>query len=225
MTDEVTKIFWDATDPLKPVEGESRAANGALNDYARMGYNRAIHKLIDYYKDRSEEKEYVPTTSINTMFNWSSRYEWQERVDAWTEIERKRMEQEWRQRRDNLRSKEWSNYERLQEIVTEMLKTVPQFINRKEAVVEEGSPTIIKNNGDIIKQGTPEKRVITLKANTNAIIQFIKTASEIGRKAAEMDQTWMAKLMKEIDFDKLDNEQVARLADGEHVLDVLGIRR
>lgn len=218
------KVYWDGADPLKPVEGESRAANGALNDYARLGYGRSLRKLTEIYND-VDDSQYVPTKSFATIGTWSVNYDWGERVDAWMELERKRMELEWRDRRDGLRVKEWSNYERLQEIVSEMLEVMPQFIKRKEAVVDEGTPTIIKNNGDIIKHGTPERKVVTLKADTNAILQFIKTASDIGRKAAEMDQTWMGKLMKELDFDKLDNEQVARLADGEHILDVLGIRR
>jgi len=222
MTDE--KIFWDATDPLKRVERESEAANGALNDYARMGYARSIKRLHAAYTDRQED-EYVPTRSIMTLSSWSSSYDWVDRVAAWTDLERRRRDNEWRDRRDGLRAKEWSNYERLQDIVSEMLEVVPQFISRKEKVVDKGTPTIILQNGDIVKQGTPEKLVITLKANTTAIIQFIKTASEIGRKAAEMDQTWMSKLLKEVDFGKLDNEQVARLADGEHILDVLNIRK
>jgi hypothetical protein len=189
-----------------------------------MGYARSIKRLHETYKDRQGD-EYVPTRSIMTLSSWSSSYDWVDRVAAWTDLERKRRDNEWRDRRDGLRAKEWSNYERLQDIVSEMLEVVPQFISRKEKVVDKGTPTIILQNGDIVKQGTPEKLVITLKANTTAIIQFIKTASEIGRKAAEMDQTWMSKLLKEVDFGKLDNEQVARLADGEHILDVLNIRK
>jgi hypothetical protein len=223
MTD-IEKVYWDATDPLKRLDGESEAANGALNDYARMGYGRSLKRLHEHYVELAKT-EYVPSTSYGTVNTWSTKYDWVDRVAAWTDIERKRQENLWRERRDSLRSKEWSNYERLQDIVSEMLEVVPQFISRKEKIVDDGTPTVILQNGDVIKRGTPEKLVITLKANTTAIIQFIKTASEIGRKAAEMDQTWMSKLMKEVDFGKLDNEQVARLADGEHILDVLDIRK
>lgn len=219
------KAYWDATDPLKPVEDESSLSNGALNDYARMGYNRSLRKLYELYQDKSTAGMDVPTTNMGTLGAWSVKYDWQDRVSAWTELERKRTENEWRERRDSLRSKEWTNYERLQDIVSEMLETIPQFIKRKEAIVDKGTPTVILKSGEVVKQGTPEKRVITLKADAGSIVQFVKVASSIGRQAAEMDQAWMSRLMREINFDKLDNEQVARLADGEHILDVLGIRK
>jgi len=221
MTEEVQKVYWDAEDPLKPVEGESSAANAALIAYARMGYGRGLKPL----REKFSAMEDPPTKSYATIVNWSSKLDWVARVERWEEIERKRDEAVWRGRRDELREKEWDNFARLQEIVAEMLKDVPKFIKRKEKIIEKGSPEIIDSTGIQVRAGKTEVKVITLEMDARLMINFIKTASEIGRRAAEMDKNYMAKLMNEIDFAKLSPEQVAKIAEGEHILDVLNIRK
>lgn len=221
MTEETQKIYWDAEDPLKPVEGETSAANAALIEYARMGYGRGLKPL----REKFSKMDDPPTKSYATIVNWSSKLDWVARVERWEEIERKRDELVWRERRDELRQKEWANFDRLQDIITEILKDVPKFIGRKEKVIDKGKPEVIDANGRQIHAGKPEVKVITLELDGSLLIRFIKTASEIGRRAAEMDQNYMAKLMNEIDFAKLSPEQVSKLAEGEHILDVLNIRK
>jgi hypothetical protein len=220
MTEE-EKVFWDATDPLKPVENEPATSNAALHDYARMGYSRAIRKLHELY----QQQEAPPAESISTIYYWSTTFDWQDRVSRWDELERQREEKVWRERRDELRKKEWDNFERLQDIVNQMLQDIPKFIKRHEKLLNDGSPEVIDANGNLVKKGRPNTKVITLEIDTNSVIKFIRTASDIGRRAAETNQSYMAKMIGEIDFSKLSPEQISQIAEGEHILDILGIRK
>ena len=215
------KVYWDGEDPLKPVEGESPSANAALREYAHMGYTRGLRPLVD----RLRQMENPPTESWGTICEWSSKLDWQERIKRWDEIQRKHDEKVWRERRDSLRQREWDNFDRLQEIVSEMLAAMPNFITSKEKVIQEGKPKVILNNGDVIHEGEPEIKLITVQMRMADSIKLIRTASDIGRRAAEMNQDHMAKVLGELDFEKLEPEQISRLAAGEHVLDVLGVRK
>lgn len=219
----MSEVFagWDVEDPLKPIEGESITANKALNDYARMGYARSLRSLLKRY----QEMDVPPTSSFGTMAHWSQTFSWVDRVALWDEIERRRQERVWRDRRDSLRQKEWDNFEKLQDIVSDLLDTIPSFITSKEKIVQKGSPKVIAQDGTVIEPGVTEKKVVTLKFDANTANKFIRTASEIGRKAAEMNQDGVARILKELDFDKLEPEQISRLAAGEHLLDVLGVRK
>jgi hypothetical protein len=221
MSEEELKVFWDGQDPLKPIESEPSTANTALHDYAHMGYGRSLRQLSENY----QEQEEAPTKSFGTLAFWSKTYDWGDRVSRWEELEHQKDERAWRERRDELRKQEWDNFARLQEIVTEMLQDVPKFIKRHEKLIEDGTPEIIDSHGTIVKRGKPNTKVVTLQIDTNAIIKFIRTASDIGRRAAEMDKSYMAKIINDVDFSKLTPEQIARVAEGEHILDILGIRK
>ena len=221
MTDE-NKIFWDAVNPLKRVEdGETASASQALYDYAHMGYNRSLKRLAEKYQDDEDP----PTRSYETIAHWSSAFEWQDRVAKWEEIERRRDEMLWRERKDKIREKEWDNFDRLQEIISKVLEDMPNFVKRKEKIIQKGKARVYDSaKGRVTEEGQTEIRAIILSFDVNAAISFIKTASDIGRRAAEMDKT-ASNLLNEIDFSKLDPEQVSRVAEGEHILDVLGVRK
>ena len=217
---EETKVFWDAEDPLKPVETETRVANAALNDYARMGFSRSLRNLHAKY----QESDDPPTDKWSTICNWSASYDWQDRVKRWDAIEQERDEKVWRERRDEIRRKEWDNFYRLQEIIEEFLKDMPHFIERKEKLLDDGTPEVIDSQGNVVRRGKPNTKIVTLKFKVSEAIRFIQTASDIGRKAAEMDKG-MSNLLNEIDFEKLSPEQISRVAQGENILDVLGVRK
>lgn len=221
MTEE-KKVYWDANEPLKRVEnGESAAASQALYDYAHMGYNRSLKGLAEKYQDEEDP----PTKSYETIAYWSSTFEWQDRVAKWEEIERQREEKIWRARKDKIREKEWDNFDRLQEIISKILEDMPNFVKRKEKIIQKGKVRIYDSaKGRITEEGQTEIRAIVLSFDVNAAISFIKTASDIGRRATEMDRK-ASNLLNEIDFAKLSPEQVTRVAEGEHILDVLGVRK
>lgn len=213
-------VYWDALNPLKPVEGESTAASRALTDYATMGFRRSLERLFNKYEDMEDP----PITNKSTLSGYCMKYDWVDRAKRFDELQRERDESTWRERRDQIREKEWDNFYRLQEIVSDILDDMPKFVHRQEKVVDKGSATVVDAQGRMIHEGRPKERVIVLSMDVNAAIKFIRTASDIGRRAAEMDKT-MPNLLKEIDFAKLSPEQIERVAEGEHLLDVLGIRK
>lgn len=213
-------VYWDAEDPLKPVDIEPVTASQALTDYANMGFRRSLDKLFAKY----EIMEDPPITNRSTLSGYCMKYDWVDRTKKYDELQRERDERIWRERRDEIREREWENFFKLQEIVAGLLDDMPKFIKRKERVVDRGSAQVVDAQGRTIHEGKPKEKVIVLSMDVNAAIRFIRTASDIGRRAAEMDKV-MPNLLKEIDFSKLTPEQIERVAEGEHLLDVLGIRK
>jgi len=65
--------------------GETVKAMIACNDYLRMGPNRSIAGLHRYYlhiaKRSPEDHNQAPTTSLRTLRNWSSDYDWSVRAE------------------------------------------------------------------------------------------------------------------------------------------------
>lgn len=59
-------------------EGETDKAHRALCDYARMGAGRSVRKLHQTYIEAGSES--APTVHLSTLLNWSTKYDWQERV-------------------------------------------------------------------------------------------------------------------------------------------------
>lgn len=98
-----------STENLKPwdrIPGETRRAFAAFTDYCRMGPGRSVWKLYDHYREMrrlrleslgSEDgpKADPPTQRHRTMVEWSSKYNWVARSQAWdTEQARIRAEAE-----------------------------------------------------------------------------------------------------------------------------------
>lgn len=103
---------WDYDNPLARAKGERRTANSALWDYVQMGAGRSLRKLRDAYEEMRGQagtepgphaREEPPTTRLNTLKGWSSRYQWQDRLSRWEEMERELELDKWRERRENFR--------------------------------------------------------------------------------------------------------------------------
>lgn len=62
--------------------GETSKAIQACNDYLRMGPGRSLRELAKQYNSESQRNT-APTLSSDTMMGWSSRYDWQERAQAY----------------------------------------------------------------------------------------------------------------------------------------------
>lgn len=87
-------VVWQADAPLVAVAGESRAANRALHDYARMGAGtRSLRGLLERYVQRASDApqtggELPPTTKWGTLTAWSHRHAWGARCTRFDELQR-----------------------------------------------------------------------------------------------------------------------------------------
>jgi len=67
-------------------KGETSKAIQACNDYLRMGPGRSLRLLVKCYSE--DKQKQAPTRSLQTMFGWSTRYDWQARAETHdTELE------------------------------------------------------------------------------------------------------------------------------------------
>lgn len=80
----MSEFTWNADHPLDRCRGETRRANDALRDYWLMGPGRSIEKLYEHYRqehDRETTGKEPPTRCLRTLYGWSSKYQWQARID------------------------------------------------------------------------------------------------------------------------------------------------
>ena len=72
-TGEVTPIFG-----TRHVSETDRAVV-ACNDYLRMGAGRTMVELHENYVEAKKRRESIPTTSQQSLYEWSSRFGWASR--------------------------------------------------------------------------------------------------------------------------------------------------
>jgi hypothetical protein len=70
---------YDQNNPLDRCRGETRRANDALRDYWLLGPGRSQAKLQQSYSKATSEMP--PTRHLRTIAGWSSKYQWQARID------------------------------------------------------------------------------------------------------------------------------------------------
>ena len=94
------EILFDPEDPLEFCPRETRRQNEALHLYAEMGGRRSLKKLsVQMQKDLAEGKD-APTSSLQTLWRWSKRKKWQERVRYYDDIVRQERDSVVKEERD-----------------------------------------------------------------------------------------------------------------------------
>ncbi len=157
---------WNRDDPLARCKGETRKANDALRDYWLMGPGRSLAKL--YQKYTKDTPESVPTHHLRTLKSWSTRFDWQARVDRAKELDDEAQQKEWEQRRREWKQEEWDIAHELLEKARLMLQFPPG-----ETVHEREDGTLV-----IVKPA---------KWRASDIARYAETASKLVRLAAEME--------------------------------------
>jgi len=174
----MTDRLWNWDEPLQrcPEMGESRAANQALRDYAMMGARRSLRELAEKYKLYSSEPQAKnpPTRKAATLFAWSARFDWVARVNRWQELEQERAQDEWRERRGQIRQTEWEMHEALIEKARRMLEFP---IRETEAVMEDGVTRLT---------------IKPMRWSGGTPAQYADLASKLARLAAEMETSRVA---------------------------------
>lgn len=73
------------------LEGEPPDAYNAFLDYLMQPANdRSVRRLVDQYIRKKADGASVPSVRPATIFGWSSKFTWQERIDAYDDNERRK---------------------------------------------------------------------------------------------------------------------------------------
>ena len=171
-TGKPSQCAWNKNDPLARMKRERLTAHTALLDYAGMGPGRSIRSLQHSYSELAAKGGSIPTRNVRTLFHWSVRWHWQDRLAAWQDIVRKEREAEWKRRGTEQREWEWNASRQLIERFEQMMR-YPLSEQTVSEVDEEGKPIV-----------TVVKPVRWTQRDTVAVA---KVAAELARLAAEME--------------------------------------
>lgn len=170
---------WDACLP-----GEHAKAYQAFLDYAQAGSGRSLRKLFEIYqKTPPDTRPIPPVRSLTTLFDWSSRFEWQRRsmeYDYEQQALRRAQMRELRiQRQEQIAEEDWAMSQKLRRVSTEVLGEASKFFN----ATTTRSPATRDRQGNIIG---PERITQTISMKTRDVLTTAKLASEMGRLATGM---------------------------------------
>lgn len=94
-------------DPLARRPNESKKANLALRDYARLGPGRSQAALLAGYRAQVADGRKPPTCRPATVKSWSSTHDWVARVEQWDRLERQKDDQLWEDRKAQWRERQY----------------------------------------------------------------------------------------------------------------------
>jgi hypothetical protein len=202
---------FDPDRPLLRYPRESVKSNNALHDYYYTGLS--LRGLVDQYKQglNNPLAKKPPTLVYATIFTWSMTFSWAQRKKIQTEIDRKIEDDLWMKRRMEIKHKDYSQAEKLRELADRIITEAPKFTKATRRFLS-GKRDAAGN------QLEPDKEIITIALDGNLLINCLRTASELQRKAAGVDDR---QINLDIDLNNLTDEQLEKIADGADILTVL----
>jgi hypothetical protein len=180
-------ITFDPKYPLSRCIGEPKTANAGLVDYYKMGSGRTLRDLCALYQERLEKNPQIkpPTTRVRTIFSWSNKFEWQNRVELMEEIDRELEEaakkkaihekmKVWADRQESIRERDYSQAEQLRDLADSVLAEGPKFTKTTRKLIKGTN-------------GKPDREIITVALDAKLMTNAIMAASKLQRLAAEME--------------------------------------
>jgi len=159
-----------------------------LRDYALMGGGRTLRGLFLQYRSKTDTHlktetgrvialrmpdgnigRVPPTRRWASISDWSRRYAWTKRVEAWEKLLLQEDERRWMQRRREEREEEWDKRTKLLGLVDAILAEGPKFIKTTRRVDPTG------------------REIITVSLDGYLAIRAVEVASKLGRLAAGME--------------------------------------
>lgn len=206
---ERATVEFDPIEPLAPVRSETKKANEALRDYARMGPARSLRKLHARYTQQklSGDITIPPTLSLYTLGNWSMRFGWPARAEAFDILERRANDELWKERREKIRELDFSFSDKLRDLAEKIISEGPSFIRTSRRRIK-GDP----------EKGKPDTIVVTMALDGALMISALETASKLQRRAAGLNDKV---IQIPINWESLTDAQLQAIADGRDPLDVL----
>lgn len=229
----IDPLPFDSADPLVRIKGESARANNALRQYYLMGAGRSLRALLAQFNQQVLDNEGTkpPTTRFNTLGMWSSAYNWQARIAAQTEIDFEADRLAWESRRRQIKEDDWTQSVALRDLAAKIMAEGPNFIKTRRRVVK-GQPTVVDAAGNVVTPGTADQIIVTMALDARTAIRAAGAGSKLARIAADMptnkqtiDLGGSVRLEREVDFDDLDDSQIAdRLAGSAKFLNEISGR-
>lgn len=191
---------------------ESSRAVQACNAYLRLGPGRSLSALARQY---AEVARNVPrTASHSSLKKWSVRFEWQKRAaayDAALEAQKNEI------RRQEMESELALDFERVR-----ALKKLAGFLAGEIEKEEDGRRTSVwLPDVKQIGSGEDAERVDIVRFNSDLIDQYRGTLDDLAKETGGRRPKAEAALLGLIDYSKLSNEQLERIASGEDPVKVL----
>lgn len=183
--------------------GESKEAFAAFQHYLNEGTIDAAY--------RASNPQAKSNHANGTWTGWSARYEWVSRAAAYQSHLADQNRELWERRKAQARERDWTQADRMRDIVDDSQIMADQFLRSKTTTVQ-GTPTVVNENGDIIQYGTPTRQLITTALDIVAISKVLSDAINIqlratGQPTERIELTGAA-------LHAFIERQLARLVDG-----------
>jgi hypothetical protein len=149
---------------LSRLPKESATAYEAFIDYAELGASRSLAALCRLYCGRSGAKKRPPTTRLNTLKAWSSKFRWQERLmDYMTEVF------------DRRREKMLLKAEKLDEAFDHQILELQKLRITRRGFVDDPR--------DMDKPADQRRKIesITLKLNTSELAELVRAFGQLNK--------------------------------------------
>lgn len=199
-------------------KGESKNAVIACNDWLRMGPGRTLRALEQKYREVSRKS--APTQSIGTLNKWSRQYDWQARADLYdAQLEAEKNAREAAYRREIMESGLAVDHER----VAELKQLAELLLGELYTAGDDGQIEFVKDTVWLpdVKQiggGEHAERVDIVRFNASIFEQVRGLLDDLAKETGGRRQRT---LTENIDYSKLSDEQLARIAAGEDPIQVI----
>jgi hypothetical protein len=198
----------------EPRERESKRAILACNDYLRLGPGRSLAKLLSRYQNASEAP---PTKRIKTLAGWSAIFGWQARAAAYdAEVER--------QKNDYVQQVMKSGLALVHERVNTLKDLTDSLLAELCEIGEAGQVIGFKPDAlwlpDAKQIGGGEfaERVDIVHFNAPGLDQLRGLLDDLARETGGRRQR---RENLNVDYSKLTDDELDRIAAGEDPIDVL----
>lgn len=160
-------------------ENETGKAYAAFLEYLRLpSHLRSVGRA---YRSSQKLDEASMVTAPSNWRDWAARHEWMERATSWDKKATEDDLDKWEKRRAAAKERDWDQAERLRAIVDEALPSVNRFFRRNVGAPQGGEPTVINQEGQVIRQGTPSQVIITVAFDVTGMTKVLMDASKLQR--------------------------------------------
>jgi hypothetical protein len=165
-------------EPWGRFPAESAKAYAAFLQYLSM---HPLNRSADKAWRRFQNQDATSTEKAPWQWGiWSSKYKWVERAKAYDDAQAEAELAQWEERRKAARLRDWEQAERLRAVVDGALPSAEQFYRRQTTTVP-GVPTIVNQDGQVVRAGTPAQTIVTVAFNIVGLSKVLTDASKLQR--------------------------------------------